>query len=204
MPEATYLYYWLVGVIKSALRAAVGRATLNTNQLYTFPTEVENVVNNRPLTYVADEPLDLSPLTPAQLLRGPQSPSQQQCPSTEDESRRASEDLRQRWKERLQFMSCFKRRWYTEYLQQLRSFHHAKYNKSTDLAIGDVVLMEDRSLPKILWHLGVIVNIFPGRDGKVRACEVRVSNGTKFRRPVQLLYPLEITDRLRDCGPEDV
>ncbi|XP_055922602.1 uncharacterized protein LOC129953417 [Eupeodes corollae] len=198
--------FWerLVGVVKSALRAAIGKATLNTNQLYTFLTEVENVVNNRPLTYVADEPLDLSPLTPSQLLRGPQASQLNESSSTEDDRSQGPEVLRKRWKERLQYIASFKRRWYNEYIQQLMSFHKSKYHRSIDLEIGDVVLMEDRSLPKTLWHLGIIVNIFPGRDGKVRACEVRISDGRTFRRPIQLLYPLEITYRRKDGGPEDV
>ncbi|GAA6087156.1 uncharacterized protein LOC109098335 [Tachysurus ichikawai] len=42
--------------------------------------------------------------------------------------------------------------------------------------------------------LGKIEDVFLGRDGLIRACSVRTSLGTVLRRPVQLLYPLEISD----------
>ena len=40
--------------------------------------------------------------------------------------------------------------------------------------------------------IGIISNVFPGRDGIVRAVEVRTNNGT-IQRPVQYLYPLELS-----------
>ena len=47
-----------------------------------------------------------------------------------------------------------------------------------------------------MWRLGKILRLIPGRDGVVRSAVVKVKsrNGvTKFRRPLQRLYPLEVT-----------
>ncbi|XP_055906234.1 uncharacterized protein LOC129941590 isoform X1 [Eupeodes corollae] len=186
--------FWerLVGVVKTALRGAVRRSTLNNDQLHTLLTEVECVVNSRPLTYMGDDPLDLAPLTPANFLNGGDSGCR---PSEEITCKnRTGDGLRKQWKERLLFLAAFKRRWFKEYLLQLRTLHHAKNCANSSLQVGDVVLVEDSSLPRPLWHLAVIQTVFPGRDGKIRACEIRLSSGSILRRPIQLLYPLEISN----------
>ncbi|XP_055840693.1 uncharacterized protein LOC129908306 [Episyrphus balteatus] len=168
--------FWerLVRVVKSSLKAAVLEATLSIDQFTTLLTEVATVVNLRPLTYCSDNSSDCAPLTPAHFLgvqgiSGDSTPEQNFQPINQNTLR--SE----------------------EYLQQLRSLHHERQAASTYLAAGDVVLIEDPSLPRILWRLAIIQKTFPGRDGKVRACEVRLANGSVLRRPVQLLYPLEIS-----------
>ncbi|XP_055914411.1 uncharacterized protein LOC129947754 [Eupeodes corollae] len=185
--------FWerLVRVVKSSLKAAVLKATLSIDQFTTLLTEVEFVVNSRPLTYCSDDSSDCAPLTPAHFLgvqgiSGDSTPEQNFQPINQN-------TLRSEWAQRLQNISIFKRRWFREYLQQLRSLHHERQATSTYLAAGEVVLIEDPSLPRILWRLAIIQKTFPGRDGKVRACEVRLANGSVLRRPVQLLYPLEIS-----------
>ena len=43
-----------------------------------------------------------------------------------------------------------------------------------------------------MWKMVRITQTFQGRDGKIRACEIKTSEGTTLRRPIQLLYPLEL------------
>ena len=62
----------------------------------------------------------------------------------------------------------------------------------TELTVGDVVLIGEDHLPRQTWKMGRITELFPGRDGLVRSCAVRTSAGSVLRRPVQLLYPLEV------------
>ncbi|KAJ8974333.1 hypothetical protein NQ317_002516 [Molorchus minor] len=80
-------------------------------------------------------------------------------------------------------LNKFWKKWSTDYLQQLRSAHHSNPQKST--------LFKEEHAPCSV-KLVRITNLFYGRDGKVRACEVRLPNGKIFKRPVQLLYPLEL------------
>lgn len=60
--------------------------------------------------------------------------------------------------------------------------------------LGDIVLIEERNAPRQMWKLGRVIQLFQGKDGKVRSCEVRTSAGTTLRRPIQLLYHLEAPD----------
>ncbi|KAJ8928495.1 hypothetical protein NQ314_018947 [Rhamnusium bicolor] len=112
-----------------------------------------------------------------------------------------------KWKVREKTLNKFWKRWSSDYLQQLRTAHHLNPKKSTVFKEGDIVLLHEQNIPRTLWNIVRITNLFHGRDGKVRACEVRLPSGKIFKRPIQLLYPLELGNEeevLRTPGPEDV
>jgi hypothetical protein len=50
-----------------------------------------------------------------------------------------------------------------------------------------------------MWRKAVVYGLLEGRDHKVRTVMLRTSEGGKFSRPVQLVFPLEV-----DQGGEDV
>ena len=60
----------------------------------------------------------------------------------------------------------------------------------------DVVIVHDDSMPRGLWKLGRIQELFTGQDGLPCSALVRVSardqQHTLLKRPLQLLYPLEV------------
>ena len=59
----------LVRLVKRCLRKTLGGARLNFDEMRTVLTEVQNILNNRPLTYVYSDELEV-PLTPNRLLFG--------------------------------------------------------------------------------------------------------------------------------------
>ena len=64
--------FWerLIGLTKTALRKILGRAFVTLPILQTLIVEIEAVLNDRPITYVASDLNDLEPLTPSHLLYG--------------------------------------------------------------------------------------------------------------------------------------
>ncbi|KAG5864406.1 hypothetical protein JTB14_001493 [Gonioctena quinquepunctata] len=105
------------------------------------------------------------------------------------------------WKRRESLLERF---WISKYLQQLRSAHFTIFKRSSRFRVGQVVLLYEQGLPRLLWKLARKKEVFPERDEYVRACFIRLGNGTLLRRPVQLLYPLEIEDDIIFGPGEDV
>ena len=63
-------YERLVGLVKRCLKKSIGKSYLNMIELNTIVTEVEAVLDSRPLTYPYVDINDASPLTPSHFLCG--------------------------------------------------------------------------------------------------------------------------------------
>ena len=61
-------YERLVGLVKQALRKSIGKICLNVVQLETILTEIEAVINSRPLVYVGTDLKSGFALTPGDFL----------------------------------------------------------------------------------------------------------------------------------------
>ena len=83
-------------------------------------------------------------------------------------------------------------RWSGEYLKSLRERHNMEHKtKEMNVKLGDVVLIQDAERNREKWNMGMVVKLFQGRDGVVRAVGLR--GGKAFlERAVQHLFPLEL------------
>ena len=114
--------YWerLVRSIKSPIKKVIGRSTVSYDEMCTLLTEVEAVINARPLTYVYDDEESVSyPLTPSDLIYGRRitalNPNSQHYEITSTYN-----SLNKRLKHHRYLLSQFTRRWRNEYLTSLR------------------------------------------------------------------------------------
>ena len=57
--------------------------------------------------------------------------------------------------------------------------------------VEDVVIIKTDNKNRGTWPLAVVSGIHPGKDGIIRAVELKTAHG-QIERPVQHLYPLEI------------
>ena len=70
--------------------------------------------------------------------------------------------------------------------------------KNFEVAV-DVVLIKAEEKNRNKWPMGVLQQLYPGREGKVRVVQVDTGKG-QLERPIQHLYPLELScDRERGC-----
>ena len=58
----------LVRTVKSSLKKTLHYLQVEKIELETIVTEIESIINSRPLTYVSDDPSEQGPLTPAHFL----------------------------------------------------------------------------------------------------------------------------------------
>ena len=58
-----------------------------------------------------------------------------------------------------------------------------------------MVFVEQDNIPRLLWPLGIICKVFPGKDGVVRSVDVKVKNKI-VGRPVQPLHKLELVSEV--------
>ena len=188
-------------MIKSAkrcLKKAIGRSCLTFDELMTLVTEIEAVLNSRPLTFVSTEDIE-EPLTPSHLVCGYRVLSLPDVSFNEgDEDYGVTvSDLTHRAKKTL---DKFWKRWKREYLLELREHHRSPKPPGVDahpIGKGDLVTVYDDSHPRGLWRLGVVQDLNKSSDGEVRGACVRVISKTGrpilLRRPIQHLYPLEVS-----------
>ncbi|XP_069114290.1 uncharacterized protein [Argopecten irradians] len=190
--------FWerLIGLTKNCLRKVLGRAYVNYDLLMTVITEIEAILNDRPLTYIGADVTELSPLTPSHLLYGRRINSVlYPLQDTEDENDNffdmdTHRILNKEMDRRFQLIEHFWKRWRQEYLTSLREFHRASGSNSQVIKVGDIVQVHDDS-PRTTWKIAVVEDLVYGRDNLVRSAVIRTSSGIT-NRPIIKLYPLEV------------
>lgn len=175
--------------VKSAkhhVRRVLGDHVLTLPEFITLATQVEAMLNSRPLTPLSSDPQDLQALTPGHFLTGAP------LVSIPEENLHAMPTNRLKHYQLIQSMhQRIWRRWQLEYLHTLQ--HRPKWTKAVrDLQIGDMVLVSSPS-PPLSWQLGRILAVFPGADNIVRVVDVKTTSGI-LRRPAVKVFALPSCD----------
>jgi hypothetical protein len=74
------------------------------------------------------------------------------------------------------------------------------YGKPSTLSVREVVMIASDERNRGKWPLGIVEELFPGRDGVIHAAKVKTSNG-HLERAVNHLYPLELSCSQRQKDP---
>ena len=195
--------FWerMVQSVKRCLKKCIGRTTLNYDELVTLLTEVESVVNSRPLTYIEDDQDGVTyTLCPSHLINGRPITSSPNGGHFEVISTNAS--LTRRSKHHRHLLQQFTNQWRKHYLLSLRENHvvKSKVRNGPEIAVGDIVILKQESSNRMFWKLAKVEELLPGRDGTVRSAIVKVSNADKnprlMRRSVKHLFPIEVNAKL--------
>ena len=111
----------------------------------------------------------------------------------EESTEEGDADLRKRVKYLRRCKEVLWNRWSGEYLKSLRERHNMKHkSKQMNVKLGDVVLIQDAERNRGKWNMGIVVKLFQGRDGVVRAVRLRAGK-SYLERAVQHLFPLELS-----------
>ncbi|GBN59680.1 hypothetical protein AVEN_167192-1 [Araneus ventricosus] len=171
----------LVRSVKTCLKHIKGKSSLTYEELYAVLVEFEAVINSRPITYLYSNVNELDLLSSSHFLTGSKLTV---LPSPNAVPKLSKSDLIKRWKYILLMLHHFWKRFYKEYLLELRSAMFSKISKNYgQFKINDVVLIREDNFKRCNWKMGKIKTLYPGRDGKIRYCETQLANGT-LRRPI--------------------
>jgi hypothetical protein len=176
---------WEAGVksVKYHLRRVVGDQNLRQDEFGTLLCTIEAILNSRPLCTMSPDLSDLDALTPAHFLIGIILTSILEEDVTEIKQNRLT-----RWQRVQQMTQHFWKRWSAEYLSSLQQrFKWTK--KSSNIQVGDLVLMHDETLNSTKWKLARVIATHPGKDSLVRVVTVKTAKG-EYERPVVKLSPI--------------
>ena len=176
----------LIRSVRKAMKAVLDSqgALVSLETLRTVFAEVTSILNRRPICPSSDDPSDLEPLTPNHLLL-------QRRNLVVPPGVFVQRDLysRKQWRHAQFIADCFWSRWIREYVPTLQQRHKWLLNKR-NLAVNDLVLVVDNTVPRCHWLLGRVTRVFPGEDLRVRTVEVKTKS-SRLVRPVTKLCLLE-------------
>ena len=176
----------LVKSCKMALKKAIGEQVLTPFELYTCLLEVANLVNQRPIGRIPNDPDDGSYLCPNDILLGRSSSHVPQGPFRETKNPRLRVEFVQK------IVDSFWKRWTRDVFPSL--IPRKKWNaEKRNVRVDDFVIVQTPNAIRGNWNIGRIVDVYPGQDGKVRNVRVKTTAGV-YDRPVTkiaVLHPAE-------------
>jgi hypothetical protein len=176
----------LVKSCKLALKKAVGQHVLTPFELYTCLLEVANLVNQRPIGRPPNDPDDGSYLCPNDMLMGRASPQVPQGPFEETRNPRRRVEFVQK------IVESFWKRWTRDVFPLL--IPRRKWNVDRrNVRVDDVVIVADGNAVRGKWTVGRVVEVYPGKDEKVRNVKVKTATG-EYSRPVTKIAVIQAAE----------
>ncbi|XP_052445918.1 uncharacterized protein LOC127987587 [Carassius gibelio] len=169
--------------IKVALKVTLGAQTVTEEVLRTVLTEIEGILNSKPLGYTSSDISDIDPITPNCFIIGRRDASLPQVVYQD-----SGVLSRRRWRHSQLLADHFWRHFIKYYLPSLQVRQKWKSEKR-NLQIGDIVMIVDSQLPRALWPVGKITEVHPGADDRVSSATVQVEK-RMYTRPVPRLVKL--------------
>lgn len=173
---------WEAGVksVKRHFVRVVGDQNLTFEECSTLLAQIEACVNSRPICPISDDPHDLNALTPGHFLVG-----ENLITLGDSQNFESHENFHKRWQMIQQMHQHFWKRWHDEYLVTL--IQRPKWlHQTRNLQINDLVVIREDNVPPSRWKLGRIIEIFPSKDGLVRAVKIKTQFG-EYLRPINKL-----------------
>ena len=172
----------MIRSVRKILNSVAGRQSLNEELLWTYLTQAERIVNDRPLTAVREGLEEPTPIRASDLL-------QPKSSSFVAFNLPLGQLVERRWRVVNDLTAEFWAKWKRVYLAMLQE-RQRWYRQREELQKGDIVITEVESTPRTYWPLGIIEEVIVDEDGLVRTVLVKTSNGA-FRRDIRKVYRLE-------------
>ncbi|GBM79999.1 hypothetical protein AVEN_203766-1, partial [Araneus ventricosus] len=174
-----------IKAFKYHFKRVAGNSKFSYEELLTLTTQIEAILNSRPLTPLSADVDDLEVLTPAHFLIGRPITAIVEPSLIDFETNRLNV-----WQRITKSVQTIWKRWSLSYLNGLQQRKKWVVNNE-NLKIGDMVLIREENLPPCKWLLGRVIALYPGQDNKVRVVDVKTSKGI-YKRSINKLSVLPI------------
>ncbi|XP_011165208.1 uncharacterized protein LOC105199705 [Solenopsis invicta] len=161
---------------KTHLKRVIGNQSLTFEELGTIFAQIEAVLNSRPLCATSNDPQDYEVLTPGHFIIGEPLNSFPEPNLFDVLTNRLT-----RFQLLSQMRQNFWKRWSSEYLTQLQNRYKWQRPTYETIKIGTLVLLKDKDLPPLKWHMARIIETHVANDGYVRVVSVKTSKGVTKR-----------------------
>ncbi|XP_033218209.1 uncharacterized protein LOC117173677 [Belonocnema kinseyi] len=175
-PHMGGLWEAAVKSAKTHLRKVMGSSLLTFEELTTVFVQIVACLNSRPLIPMSSDPTEFTVLTPGHLII---------CESLtcipEDDLREVPENRLTRFQHLIQIKQHFWSKWSQDYLTHLQ--HRSKWTsvQSQRIKPGTMVVLQDKDLPPMKWHLGRVIEMHQGKDGLTRVVSVQTKHDVTKR-----------------------
>ncbi|RCN29253.1 integrase core domain protein [Ancylostoma caninum] len=201
-------YERLVGMMKMCLRKLIGRRTLSMTNFQTLMTEIEAMINSRPLAYSGSTIDDSLVIRPIDFLI-PQAklgllPEKEHDENDNDYTPTITTktDSIQHLSETNNYLTKLWTMWREQYLLELRNLHEKRIRQRSFTRktpkIGEVVLIMDNDVSRGSWPMGIVTTLLKGPDEEIREVELRTANREHIKRSINMLVPLELDTYTHD------
>jgi hypothetical protein len=180
---------WEAGVksTKHHLKRTLNETRIQHQPFNTLLTQIEAVLNSRPLCPLTADPDDLEPLTPGHFLIG-----RPLNVIPNPDYRWVPQNRLSHYQYMQKLLQNFWHKWSEEYLHRLQN--RPKWAQSEpNIRTGQLILIKDDNLPPGKWSRGRITQVIPGADNNIRVVEIRTAT-TTTRRPITKICLLPIID----------
>ncbi|XP_071056121.1 uncharacterized protein [Onthophagus taurus] len=171
------------GLWESAIKSAkshfiriIGCNVLTFEELTTIFTQIEAILNSRPLTPLSTHPDDFLALTPGHFLIGEPLNTIPQRDVMDIPFNRLNQ-----FNKLQQMYQHFWRRWSMEYINILQQRGRWSQAVGENVKIGQLILLKEDNTPPLKWRLGRILEVHPGSDNIVRVISVKTTSGVAKR-----------------------
>ena len=167
----------MVKSVKGALNKIVKNEILTEEECRTVLLEIQDLINSRPMWPHNEGDIDDPPISGNDLLR-PKGLIRQPSELNEGFPR-----TRYNYVQRV--VTEWWKIWLRNFVPNLQ-IRNKWWKLRENVNLGDIVLLIDPNIKRGKWQMGVITEIYPGKDEKVRSVKVRTSSGT-YDRPITKL-----------------
>ena len=166
--------FWkqMVQVVKRSLRKILSKLKLTYEELLTVISEIESVVNSRPLCYVYDNSIE-EVITPSHLLLDRRVLTR--LDSDFNENNMDCNALSRRLHYLQTLIVHYWNRWRPKHLSELRERHKlTNVIPDRQIKLNEVVIIEETHVPRSRWKIGQVEEFITSKDGFNRRCKLRM------------------------------